>query len=552
MATQQPDLTFAEPAGATAQLVLHPLGRRGGCAASLIAAILFVLVSSARLTSQGLYYDELHQATASFAYIGRDASMFSVVNFRGIAILNMPYSGALKSGLYGLYLRASGAPFSVVSWRMAGILLASAGLLAALLIAGRTLAAGWAVVFLGLLLTDATVILAVRHDWGPVALALLLRLVFIAVWLRSTLRDDCKPSSTAVMAFTAGLSVFEKLTNLVLALPLMIAFALDPRRRTRRHFIALILGGAVSMIPLAMLNLYTYAVDGWPISLTDRGSAPDLALTATLRFASDYLSLGQGAELRAFILGAPRDNAWAEALLMVALLALSGWISLRHRRESAYLRFGALALLSYLAVGVALRLMPQPNYAHHWIMGTPFQYAAFASALAGAWAIRLRGRDRWLRTGLTALLIAWVALRLVWLGQLEWMLVEGQTSEDWDPSLTAVGEFAAANADRAIFVAADWGLASQIVSLSNGEPGIVEEAYWEYDGPDDIERIANESGKEVLYVVAQKPRSTVAPSTTEQIWRDIGTLRGWREQPVEAETAGWKAVDIRKFVRDAP
>jgi hypothetical protein len=115
--------------------------------------------------------------------------------------------------------------------------------------------------------------------------------------------------------------------------------------------------------------------------------------------------------------------------------------------------------------------------------------------------------------------------------------------------LTEFGEFAAANSDDAIFVAADWGLTSQIVALSNGEPGIVHEIFNDYDGPDTITRIANASGKDVLYVIARVPRSGVAPEETARIWEDIGALSGWQESPDGSESKRWKTVEIRRFLR---
>ena len=81
----------------------------------------FVAVASIRLEGQGLHYDELHQAPAAFAWVGKEAPFFNLVQVWGIPLLNMTYSGALKSTLLGWWLRLSGAPFGVVSWRMAGI-----------------------------------------------------------------------------------------------------------------------------------------------------------------------------------------------------------------------------------------------------------------------------------------------------------------------------------------------------------------------------------------------------------------------------------------------
>jgi hypothetical protein len=70
--------------------------------AIIVAALLALTVPN--LDSQGFYYDELHQAPAAFHYVGKHPIQFTW-RFRGIPVFNMPYSGAIKSTIYGLYLR---------------------------------------------------------------------------------------------------------------------------------------------------------------------------------------------------------------------------------------------------------------------------------------------------------------------------------------------------------------------------------------------------------------------------------------------------------------
>ena len=164
---------------------------------SLAAPIVFTWLSSVRLDAQGLYHDELHQATSAFAYLGSSDRFLAAVTvgdliptlpilsrFKSLPLFNMYYSGAIKSAVYGLYLRFVTPQFSVISWRLTGILMVALGLMAFVLLAHRSVSTGVLAVIVGLLLTDVTVILCTRHDWGPVALALMLRLLLIGVWLR--------------------------------------------------------------------------------------------------------------------------------------------------------------------------------------------------------------------------------------------------------------------------------------------------------------------------------------------------------------------------------
>lgn len=75
---------------------------KSGLFIGLIAAALFITLSSFHLTAPGLYYDELHQAAASFVYKGNydyehmPRYMFVSAKIMGMPVLNMTYSAALK------------------------------------------------------------------------------------------------------------------------------------------------------------------------------------------------------------------------------------------------------------------------------------------------------------------------------------------------------------------------------------------------------------------------------------------------------------------------
>ena len=84
-------------------------------AIGLLAAIAFVGLAGVKLTAQGLYHDEIHQAPAAFAYVGKRAQIFAMGFVHGKPLMTMTYSGAIKPAIYGLYLRFTGASFTVES-----------------------------------------------------------------------------------------------------------------------------------------------------------------------------------------------------------------------------------------------------------------------------------------------------------------------------------------------------------------------------------------------------------------------------------------------------
>src|SRR5262245_46027825 len=89
---------------------------------SLLPAVIFLWLATVRLDAQGLYYDELHQAAGAFTYLGSPPEYFALFPIHGSPLFNMPYSGAIKTAIYGLYLRLVKPEFSVMSWRLIGIL----------------------------------------------------------------------------------------------------------------------------------------------------------------------------------------------------------------------------------------------------------------------------------------------------------------------------------------------------------------------------------------------------------------------------------------------
>jgi len=527
------------------------LGRPAAWALALATAAIFVWFATLRLDAQGAYYDELDQAKGAFAYVHPDRTYPAALRVGGLPAMNMTYSAAIKTGLYGLYLRATGARFSMTEWRMAGILLVAAGLVAFFPLARRGLSPAGAGAFALLTLSDVAVLLVSRFDWGPAALALLLRLAMLGTYLRGEARGEPRPGNSFLLAFFAAMACFEKLSSVVLVGPLALMMTMSPARRTLRHWRACVLGGLVGALPLIAVNAATWWHSGSPISLRDVAHVRAMSPADIGRYAVDYLSLGGGGKLRSLILGDSTGAARAaEAGVVGAAMAALLLAGLLRGRRDPHLRMAGVLAGSYLAVGVLLPLLPQNTWVHHWILGTPFQYAAIAAALAlpvGA------ARRAWAsRAVLAAVVLLCVGLRADGLVRTRDSLLRGEASAGWDPSLTAAGEFAARAAGRATFLAADWGVASQILCLSDGDTSLVHELFWGYRGPDDIRDCIDRAGVDAFYVVTKKPPTTVHPENTRRIVRDAAELSGWRETPVEPEVSDLPAVGFRKFVRAAP
>ncbi|HOF17831.1 MAG TPA: hypothetical protein PK082_02895, partial [Phycisphaerae bacterium] len=351
-----------------------------------------------------------------------------------------------------------------------------------------------------------------------------------------------------------GLAVFEKLSAVVLLAPLLAMLALSPRRLSLKHWLACAAGGLIGGAPLIALNVYTWTCWGKLLSLVHVATAETRACAGFLDYAGQYLALGSGATFRAFILGnASGAMPLLDGALTAGLLAAIGALSAARWRTSPLLRLAGAMALSYGLVGAALYLLPQTTWAHHWVQGMPFQYAAMALAVAGVLGGRAETkRARIVRAALPLAVAALLLARIPGCAMLERSLLHGDASIDWHPSLNAMGRFAARHADDAVFLAADWGVGTQIVCHADGREGVLYEPFWDYRGQADVLDIARGCGRDALYVVWKKPPSPIRTVETDRMLRDTETLPAWRRVETEAQIANLPAVGVRKFVRAEP
>jgi hypothetical protein len=521
----------------------------------IVVTALYGALSCIRLSAQGIYTDEVAQASAAFAYVGKPA-MAAVQTVRGIPLMNLPYVGAIKTGIYGLYLRYVDPRFEIVGWRLLGIGCAALGVLLFYLVAGQCLAPAGLLLFGILLLTDKTLVLTTRHDWGPVALALLLRLVFLALWIRAAAGGQLRAPQAFMLGALAGLAVFEKLSSVVLIFPLVLFLALDPGGRRVRLWLACAAGGLCGGAPLLVANLVSYRRSGELISLADVSGAKTALVWFLPLFATHYPTLGNSLSLEMWLLGVEGADRlllglvlmFLEGCCLIGLLLLTLLAWSRCKAVLA-LRMAAILVLAYFGIGLLLFLLPRTTWVHHWILGTPFQYAALALALpvivgAGFSSVP---EGRRMRTLFAAVLALFLAARLLSVASLADSLARGKSSINWDPSLTRFAAFAAGKSGEAVFLAADWGLTHQIHCLSNGHPDLVLEPFHDYRGLESMQEILGRAGKRQVYLVMKLPRARMAPESTERILVDMGRVPGCREVPLDEALRGLAAVEARKF-----
>jgi hypothetical protein len=195
--------------------------------------------------------------------------------------------------------------------------------------------------------------------------------------------------------------------------------------------------------------------------------------------------------------------------------------------------------------------MPQETSVHHWILGTPFQYAAVAAALAGFSETMKSKLPRWQRVSRILLLVSVAGLtgvRLPNIVAVEKDLAAGKASKQFDPDFTRVAELAAARSGDAVFVSADWGTATQIYCVNNGRADLVYETFWGSDPGNAVLEVMKKTAKPTVYILV----TGIAPefaAASAAILQAAAQAPGWREAPVEREFADLHQIKVRRFAR---
>lgn len=528
-------------------------GRRGwpACLLAGAASAVFLVLATPKLVAQGPYYDELHQAPAAFTYTtGVLPPFFVAGTLFGFPALNLSYVGAAKSAVIGGYLALTGQPFDLATWRLFGIVFVALGLAVSVVLAYDSLRIAGTVAFVGLMLSDSMVLLGSRHDWGPIALALALRLTLVGVWFAGERASPTSPRNTFVLGLLVGFALFEKLTNVVLLPALIPLLARRVRQDAVPHVRALALGGVIGSLPLLAVNVASYAdsrrlasVETFPPWLGD-----PLPLLEQIRLAS---SVGMGCDVSGFILGValPLHSASWRLVPLAVMLLVACLTALRARSDGSF-RLALPLFTAYAVVIVATDFLPRDTGPHHWVMATPFQYAGLAAVIAAVSSPRgVEPRGLALGRALAAVaVLLLLTVQAVNLVAVERALWRGLAATEFDPSLNRLGAFVATRVPDARFVATDWGVATQMLAFASGSPGAVEEVFWSDEGDARLADIARGAGGRDLYFVAKTPplNGAVARDVVARVQQRIARFPCFEELPLEPELASLTVASVRR------
>ena len=225
---------------------------------------LFFFISTINLDAQGLYYDEVNFAPPALTFRGINSDYSVSTSFKGLPVFILSYQGAVMSYPYGIYLKLFNQDFSVLSWRLYGIIIWSFSLLFFSIFSSKFLRTYQLTIFLAFLLTDISLILAIRFNQGPVLIPLVTDLIIILAAVKISRRNILRGWELFFLGFSIGLAIYAKFSSYPLILPLLLMLIyLSIKKYINKKGLLTVIGGfLIGSFPISIYNLHSLLLYG--------------------------------------------------------------------------------------------------------------------------------------------------------------------------------------------------------------------------------------------------------------------------------------------------
>ena len=391
-------------------------------------------------------------------------------------LMVMSYVGALKSWLYRPIFDVFGT--SVWAVRVPMLLAGAAGIWLFFLFLGRVAGERAAVIGCGLLAADASYLLTICFDWGPVALQHLLLIGGLLLVVRFW--QDKQELALAAGFFLFGLAMWDKASAIWSLSGLGLAAVVTLPREIRRAFTMRRLAAAGLAFAIGALPLIAYNAGSGGRTFRDTVARETSGLAQkarVLRMTADgsllfgwllngdapapHPSEPRGRMERASVsaaslLGNPKSNLTLYAFAAALLLAPLG--SGRERRAMLFALIAMAAIWAQMAVTANAGAS-----AHHAILLWPFPQMAIGISFAAA-SRRLGRAGKPLAAAVLALLMV---TGLAVINQYRVLMARNGGAVNWSDAIYALSDYLKTVPAREIFCV-DWGLTGSLHLLNHG------------------------------------------------------------------------------------
>jgi hypothetical protein len=263
-----------------------------------------------------------------------------------------------------------------------------------------------------------------------------------------------------------------------------------------------------------------------------------------------YFALGQGGWTRNWVFGESpsRYQDMGEALLiLVAGIVIASLALTRRGPKDRLLRGAMIALSAYGAICITIYCLPAQTYAHHWVVGTPFQYVAIGLALSAAAKLKASRGVTMHRLALVSV-VALLLLRVPVFVETQTDLWNREYGARFDPLFSRLGTFAGQH-PNSLFGATTWGTGTQMYCFSQGD----DRRIWEpFRGGSQFLGFVEEVNKgawESLYLVYMPEKvGHYGQEAADRVSNAVESSPAWRETEVDPQFSDRSILVIRKFV----
>lgn len=515
---------------------------------STLFAIIFLFISTLKLDAQGLYYDELNFAPPALTFKGINADYSIFSSIKGLPIFINSYQGAVMSYPYGLYLKYFNQNFSVISWRLWGILIWTVSIFIFSLLSAKFLKPYQLAIFLAFLLTDNSVTLAIRFNYGPVLIPLISTLIIILAATKIFKGEQLRFYELFVLGFSIGLGIYAKLSSLPLLLPLVLLMIfMFINKRIKNKTILMILSGLITgALPVIYFNIKSLILDHNFFSLISTEVNHSFGRQDFINKTYSFFVSATGNGISSHILGTayPVFHEFQE-IFFIFFFSIFLIVS----AVTFYKKIELLPIFSYesfLLIFLIMYLFPMNTSVRHTIIAVPFLYLA----LATFWEIldkNISEGKKYLKRSFSLLIIIWLIMRLFNTYQLTQNLYQGKYSLSWHPEYTKIAQFAGTKIKDSIFVTADWGFTHQLFLFTGVKENTIYEPFWDYTDKNQFFNSIKGSGKQFLYLIYHKYKTPIKPEVTRKIINDINKANFLEKRQIEDEISKFEVIEVKKF-----
>jgi hypothetical protein len=493
------------------------------------------------LDHPGVYYDEALHVPSAFQLVYADfkdvARAYIVIplHWRSVdylPVMILPYLGALKSYVLAISFALLGN--TVLALRLPGILMGVFSTVFMFHYARRMWGDLVALLACALIATDATWIFFNRVDWGPMAIAGLLRTLTLCLIFEPNLSERQRNWTMGLAGVAMGLGLWDKANfmwfiNALLGFGVLYYICFRQKRLLKSQILFACIGFLLGSAPFWLYNLtndwktFSMLSSGGILIRVQMRSLQDVARVAYGRLQGLFLILdGEGFDALAFGEQVPsffgQRGSFGSQLFIFSFCLLLGLAARPRLDAGARWRLLFLPIVTILMV-VQMFITPLTVSMHHLVYLYPFPHLIMAVALIEICGL-LRQKARIFISGLVAVVVA-VALisNLYVLSQYERFLAGVGGRGYFSDAITALSYVLQTEySDRSIHIM-HWGAANQLSLLSRGQL-VLDEPFWEHSEvpPDDYMRELVKDANSIFVLYTYMPQARSAPNAQDTFW----------------------------------